>query len=73
MIPNVSVDTKIYILMYFYFKIRNGGFSDSPFLGKGKYCENTEPTESFETISNYLYVKFSTLTHPLFNKVFMYI
>ncbi|XP_030381464.1 cubilin homolog [Scaptodrosophila lebanonensis] len=40
-----------------YFLVRNGLAEDSPFLGRGKYCQNNI-TDILETSSNRAYVKF---------------
>uniref|UniRef100_A0A1I8NWD8 Cubilin n=2 Tax=Stomoxys calcitrans TaxID=35570 RepID=A0A1I8NWD8_STOCA len=41
-----------------YFLVRNGLAEDSPFLGKGKYCESNI-TDVLETSSNRAYIKFA--------------
>ncbi|XP_065362088.1 cubilin homolog [Calliphora vicina] len=47
-----NTDCKTYIL------VRNGMAEDSPFLGKGKYCDN-DITDILETSSNRAYIKFT--------------
>lgn len=43
---------------YNYLTIRNGIDSSSPFLGDGRYCGETKPTDIPETSSNRAYVKY---------------
>ncbi|XP_061386037.1 cubilin homolog [Musca vetustissima] len=54
-----------------YFLLRNGMDEDSPFLGKGKYCENNI-TDILETSSNRAYIKFSRNGFPGFRASFRY-
>ncbi|XP_075164329.1 cubilin [Haematobia irritans] len=42
-----------------YFMVRNGFAEDSPFLGKGKYCES-QINDVLETTSNRAYIKFAS-------------
>lgn len=41
-----------------YILLRNGQTATSPLLGAGKYCDTTPP--NLQTISNHLFIKFST-------------
>ncbi|XP_053948471.1 cubilin homolog [Anastrepha ludens] len=54
-----------------YFLVRNGLAEDSPFLGKGKYCENNI-TDLLETTSNRAFIKFSRTSFPRFRAAFYY-
>ncbi|XP_058980023.1 cubilin homolog [Musca domestica] len=54
-----------------FFLVRNGLDEDSPFLGKGKYCENNI-TDILETTSNRAYVKFSRNGFPGYRASFRY-
>ncbi|XP_036318853.1 cubilin homolog [Rhagoletis pomonella] len=54
-----------------YFLVRNGLAEDSPFLGKGKYCDNNI-TDVLETTSNRAFVKFSRSAFPRFRAAFYY-
>ncbi|XP_002071743.3 cubilin homolog [Drosophila willistoni] len=54
-----------------YFMIRNGFAEDSPFLGRGKYCNNGI-TDILETTSNRAYIKFHRMGFPRFRASFRY-
>ncbi|XP_073838257.1 cubilin [Musca autumnalis] len=54
-----------------FFLVRNGIDEDSPFLGKGKYCENNI-TDILETSSNRAYIKFSRSGFPGYRASFRY-
>lgn len=54
-----------------FFLVRNGYAEDSPFLGRGKYCENNI-TDVLETSSNRAYVKFQKKLFPYFRAAFRY-
>ncbi|TMW47069.1 hypothetical protein DOY81_007848 [Sarcophaga bullata] len=54
-----------------YFLVRNGMAEDSPFLGKGKYCDN-DIADILETSSNRAYIKFSRNGFPTFRASFHY-
>ncbi|KAI9577187.1 hypothetical protein GQX74_015641 [Glossina fuscipes] len=54
-----------------YFLVRNGINEDSPFLGKGKYCDN-HITDVLETSSNRAYIKFLRNGFPDFRASFHY-
>ncbi|XP_017055443.1 cubilin homolog [Drosophila ficusphila] len=53
-----------------YLLLRNGNDAESPFLGRGKYCEDAE-SEVLETSSNRAYIKFHYL-NPRFALTFRY-
>ncbi|KAH8330032.1 hypothetical protein KR074_010232, partial [Drosophila pseudoananassae] len=48
--------------------LRNGGAGDSPFLGRGKYCEDNI-ADALETSSNTAYVKFHHKRGPVSSRV----
>lgn len=48
--------------------LRNGGAGDSPFLGRGKYCEDNI-SDALETSSNTAYVKFHHKRGPIRSRV----
>lgn len=48
--------------------LRNGGAGDSPFLGRGKYCEDNI-SDALETSSNTAYVKFHHKRGPIRSQV----
>ncbi|XP_064556077.1 cubilin homolog [Drosophila montana] len=54
-----------------FFVVRNGYAEDSPFLGRGKYCENNI-TDVLETSSNRAYIKFEKSSFPRFRAAFHY-
>ncbi|KAH8276594.1 hypothetical protein KR044_004736, partial [Drosophila immigrans] len=54
-----------------FFVMRNGGEEDSPFLGRGKYCENNI-TDVLETSSNRAYIKFHRSGFQRFGAAFRY-
>ncbi|XP_050328157.1 cubilin homolog [Bactrocera neohumeralis] len=55
-----------------YFLLRNGLAEDSPFLGKGKYCENNI-ADVLETTSNRAFIKLSRINlGPNFKAAFHY-
>lgn len=64
-VPNSEGNCKTYFL------VRNGMAEDSPFLGKGKYCDN-DITDVLESSSNRAYVKFSRSGYPAFRASFHY-
>lgn len=51
--------------------VRNGYAEDSPFLGRGKYCESNI-TDVLETSSNRAYIKFQKKLSPYFRAAFRY-
>lgn len=63
--PNTENNCKTYFL------VRNGIAEDSPFLGKGKYCDN-DITDVLETSSNRAYIKFSRSGYPVYRASFHY-
>ncbi|KAH8387553.1 hypothetical protein KR093_007741, partial [Drosophila rubida] len=54
-----------------FFVMRNGGEEDSPFLGRGKYCENNV-TDVLETSSNRAHIKFQYEVFRRFRAAFRY-
>ncbi|KAL7745333.1 hypothetical protein ACLKA6_015352 [Drosophila palustris] len=54
-----------------FFVVRNGYAEDSPFLGRGKYCDNNI-TDVLETTSNRAYIKFQRFAFPRFRAAFKY-
>lgn len=63
--PNTENNCKTYML------VRNGMAEDSPFLGKGKYCDN-DITDVLETSSNHAYIKFTRQGFPSYRASFHY-
>ncbi|BFG01859.1 cubilin homolog [Drosophila madeirensis] len=51
--------------------VRNGDAADSPFLGRGKYCDSGN-TDVLETTSNRAYIKFRYQGYPRFRVTFRF-